>query len=134
MQRGDHIKIFRLRKPALPYSHHGVYVGSGRVIHYTGEVGSKRGACVVETSLEAFLDGQNRDHVQMVGYSGRNSSEVAVCRARSRIGEAEYSLAFQNCEHFATWCVTGTARSKQTRLGAAVLVVVAVLFGKFRVG
>ena len=31
----------------------------------------------------------------------------------SRIGEQDYNLLFNNCEHFATWCKTGRHRSSQ---------------------
>jgi hypothetical protein len=31
----------------------------------------------------------------------------------SRIGEQDYNLLFNNCEHFATWCKTGRHRSGQ---------------------
>lgn len=30
-----------------------------------------------------------------------------VSRAKSRLGEQEYSVVFNNCEHFATWCYNG---------------------------
>ena len=36
-----------------------------------------------------------------------------VARARRRLGYRGYDLIDWNCEHFATWCVTGTAFSKQ---------------------
>ena len=36
-------------------------------------------------------------------------------RACSRLGEHEYDLIFNNCEHFAIWCRTNVAESKQTK-------------------
>ncbi|MBR4621935.1 MAG: lecithin retinol acyltransferase family protein [Ruminococcus sp.] len=39
--------------------------------------------------------------------------EETLARARSRIGENMYSLALNNCEHFAIWCKTGLSRSYQ---------------------
>lgn len=36
-----------------------------------------------------------------------------VERAKSRIGETKYNLAFNNCEHFALWCKTGLKESSQ---------------------
>lgn len=41
------------------------------------------------------------------------SAEETVERAESRLGETAYSLAFNNCEHFAIWCKTGLHESKQ---------------------
>jgi hypothetical protein len=42
------------------------------------------------------------------------SPEAVVFRAESRLGEEEYELIFNNCEHFATWCKTGIHESKQS--------------------
>ena len=41
------------------------------------------------------------------------SAEETVERAKSRLGENKYSLAFNNCEHFALWCKTGLRESSQ---------------------
>jgi len=41
------------------------------------------------------------------------SPEETVKRAFSRVGENKYSLAFNNCEHFAIWCKTGISESHQ---------------------
>ncbi|ESK41255.1 hypothetical protein P256_00244 [Acinetobacter nectaris CIP 110549] len=52
--------------------------------------------------------------------SGRNVSDYKIYspkevveRARSRLGEKNYSLLTNNCEHFAVWCKTGVKGSKQ---------------------
>ena len=39
--------------------------------------------------------------------------EETVIRARERIGETQYSLWTNNCEHFANWCKTGISESHQ---------------------
>ncbi|MCQ2417040.1 MAG: lecithin retinol acyltransferase family protein [Oscillospiraceae bacterium] len=39
--------------------------------------------------------------------------EETVARARSRIGETDYNLLTNNCEHFAIWCKTGVNESIQ---------------------
>lgn len=41
------------------------------------------------------------------------SPEETVRRAKSRMGENEYNLVFNNCEHFAIWCKTGISESHQ---------------------
>ncbi len=41
------------------------------------------------------------------------SAHETVERAKSRVGEDEYSLIFNNCEHFALWCKTGLRESSQ---------------------
>jgi len=37
----------------------------------------------------------------------------AAQRAESKIGHRAYSLLWNNCEHFASWCGTGTAGRRQ---------------------
>ncbi len=39
--------------------------------------------------------------------------EETVERAKSRLGENEYDIALNNCEHFAFWCKTGLSDSHQ---------------------
>ncbi|MCE9979674.1 MULTISPECIES: lecithin retinol acyltransferase family protein [Leclercia] len=41
------------------------------------------------------------------------SPDEVVERARKEIGEQQYSLLFNNCEHFAVWCKTGLLESEQ---------------------
>lgn len=41
------------------------------------------------------------------------SPDETIERARSRLGENKYNLAFNNCEHFAIWCKTGISESHQ---------------------
>lgn len=103
------------------YTHHGIYVGDGQVISYLLETG------VTKYSLEEFAEG---DRVTIIEHSAEQSfpPEQIVARAEGRRGENNYSLPFNNCEHFANWCVTGNAYSDQVReialtavLGAAAL-------------
>ncbi len=41
------------------------------------------------------------------------SPEETVARAESRLGERNYNIATNNCEHFAIWCKTGVSESTQ---------------------
>ncbi len=41
------------------------------------------------------------------------SPDAIVARARSRLGERNFNLWLNNCEHFASWCVTGISSSEQ---------------------
>lgn len=43
------------------------------------------------------------------------SPEETILRARLRMGEKEYNLINNNCEHFAIWCKTGVEESDQVR-------------------
>lgn len=44
------------------------------------------------------------------------SPEETVARAKSRLGEENYNLAGNNCEHFALWCKTGVQESHQVNM------------------
>ena len=90
------------------YTHHGIYVGDGQVISYLLETG------VTKYSLEEFAEG---DRVTIIEHSAEQSfpPEQIVARAEGRKGENNYSLPFNNCEHFANWCVTGNAHSEQVQ-------------------
>ena len=41
------------------------------------------------------------------------SPSETIKRARSRLGESNYNLITNNCEHFAIWCKTGIEESHQ---------------------
>lgn len=41
------------------------------------------------------------------------SPTETIERAKSRLGETEYNLPFNNCEHFSIWCKTGVSESHQ---------------------
>ncbi|CAM2167702.1 Lecithin retinol acyltransferase family protein [Paraburkholderia sacchari] len=95
------------------YSHHGIYVGAGRVVHYAGLCTSLHRGPIEEVPLERFAAGHEVSVVAhpFAAYAGR----AAVARARSRLGEDHYRLLTNNCEHFCTWCVDGKGRSEQVR-------------------
>lgn len=43
------------------------------------------------------------------------STDETIRRAGSRIGEENYNLITNNCEHFAMWCKTGVSESSQVK-------------------
>lgn len=49
------------------------------------------------------------------------SPEETIQRARRRLGERKYNLAFNNCEHFAIWCKTGVHESHQVEAVLGIL-------------
>jgi hypothetical protein len=97
--------------PRLGYVHHGVYVGGGTIVHYGGFLYHWRRGPVEEISLTRFAQG----YPIWVRPSGPNSRqcEEIVRRARSRLGENQYRLLSNNCEHFSEWCVNGVHHSPQ---------------------
>jgi hypothetical protein len=92
------------------YTHHGIYSGVGRVVHYAGLSRGLRRGPVEEISLSRFAAGHRVSVMSDLApkFEGR---EVAR-RARSRIGEANYRLFTNNCEHFCEWCLQGQHRSQ----------------------
>jgi hypothetical protein len=93
------------------YNHHGVYVGSGLVVHYSGLSGFWQCGPVEEVPLSRFVNGHPVrvvDHVE-----SQYSPDEIVRRARSRLGENDYRLLTNNCEHFCNWCLSGVSHSAQ---------------------
>ena len=97
--------------PRRGYAHHGIYVGSGRVVQYGGLSWGLRPGPVEEVSLEQFSQGR-AVWVRDVESHWFDPHEV-VRRARLRLGEDRYSVLTNNCEHFCEWCVRGQHRSYQ---------------------
>jgi hypothetical protein len=93
------------------YLHHGIYVGGGRVVHYSGSSRSWRGGPVEEVSVEEFAGGRSMSIKPSV--NARFSGTEIVRRARSRLGEDRYRLTSNNCEHFCEWCIHDRPRSEQ---------------------
>ncbi len=99
-----------LVSPRLLYTHHGIYVGNGRVIHYAGFSRGLRRGPVEETSLERFAHG----HEVRIRRDARlfYHSEI-ITRARSRLGESSYRVLSNNCEHFCAWVMRNERSSPQ---------------------
>lgn len=95
------------------YTHHGIYVGHGQVIHYGGFHLCAMRRPVESVPLHRFAAGRTIN-VQVEPDAVFTGSAAAE-RARSRLGENRYRLLSNNCEHFCTWCVLGVARSDQVR-------------------
>lgn len=93
------------------YTHHGIYVGNGRVVHYAGLARSWRPGPVEEISLAQFACGRSI-LVRVCKNPQFDPSEVVI-RARSRLGENCYRVLTNNCEHFCEWCLRGRNRSSQ---------------------
>lgn len=88
------------------YYHYGIYIGSDMVI----EFGTKRDVLstlakdikVKESTVKEFLSGGN---LEVASYTllekiKKNSPEKIVSNAKAKIGEGNYNLVSNNCEHF----------------------------------
>ncbi|MFC8664309.1 lecithin retinol acyltransferase family protein [Streptomyces sp. NPDC057199] len=106
MARGDHYEVIR-----FGYRHHGIDIGDGTVVHFTGEPLRKSQATVQRTSWDDFARGD--PHV-VVTYDGWTWTPDHVClRALRMVGVTGYQLMRNNCEHFASFCKAGSWRSLQ---------------------
>ena len=101
MAAADHLRVPRQHGLFL---HHGIDLGDGSVAHYLA------GREILRSPLEEFSRGQE---VSVVSHDQASPAGVTLRRAMSRIGEQNYNLLFNNCEHFANWCKTGRHRSGQ---------------------
>lgn len=95
----------------LGYTHHGLYAGAGKVVHYAGLSRSLRRGPVDEVTLTEFAQEQPVWIQQSPG--AKFPGAHAVQRAYSRLGEDRYRLMSNNCEHFCMWCLYGESRSDQ---------------------
>ncbi|MEM6614664.1 MAG: lecithin retinol acyltransferase family protein [Cyanobacteria bacterium P01_C01_bin.72] len=110
MAKGDCIYVYRnFGKLKGVYKHYGIDCGDGTVIHY------RKPSEVVEQTFYATFSQGNPTYVAEYTEGFGYIPDVVVARARSRLGEKDYNLLTNNCEHFACWCKTGISDSKQIR-------------------
>lgn len=119
--------ILRAKSPGISPDHYGIAGdirpdGTQEIVHSRPPWG------VHVTSLQEFAQGR------LIEFRCPYSPEHAYAfseRAYSQVGQP-FNLLFANCEHFATWVVTGTPQSRQLSnyvwglcFGAALLSAVA---------
>lgn len=119
-----------LETPRHTCTHHGIYVGDGKVIHYAGFSRSWRAGPVEEVDVIEFAFGHPLRVVAQP--HARYSAQQIVQRARSRLGEHAFHLLRNNCEHFCNWCISGHHRSEQVeRFGTAASLILRSKIAKF---
>jgi hypothetical protein len=97
--------------PRICYTHHGIYIGNQQVIHLTSA------NTIEEASLSEFTDG-NGYSIQK--FHSKFSRQEIIARAKSRLGDSDYNVIFNNCEHFCNWCIYDKPISHQVRTHAAL--------------
>ena len=110
---GSHITT-----PRRGYLHHGIYVGGGNVVHYSGSSRGLYAGPVEEIPLDRFARGRPI-WVEVHTFIRFDPGEV-IQRARSRVGENHYRVFSNNCEHFCEWCLHGEQRSYQVEACKAI--------------
>ena len=109
-----------IRVQAGSIHHYGVYVSPDEVIQFglapilrQGQM--DRDVTVVSSDLTIFQGGSA---IQTAVFDPEETAThstpaEAVATARRRIGEGNYHIIYNNCEHFAYECVTGKKYSEQ---------------------
>lgn len=100
------------------YEHYGIYIGVGKVIHFSASSGAETNANeadIIETSLSFFWKDSDRICVLADLENKPLPAEEIVQRAKSKLGKCKgsYDLVHNNCEHFAYWCRYGEKKSVQ---------------------
>lgn len=133
-RRGDVLQV-----PRSIFIHYGIYLGGSKVVHMIPDIlpvltndrklissviTNKRlilgciyrRATVRVDTLENFAYGAKVEVSRM--YKKKNAqafrNEDVARRAEKLVGETPYSLLWNNCEHFVTYCRYGSAKSRQT--------------------
>jgi hypothetical protein len=111
MARGDQIYVMRpFAGMQGVYEHHGIDCGDGTVIHYRKPDNDR--ATISRVTMASF---SRSDRIHLKRYRTGFIADAVIHRAESRLGEQQYDLFTNNCEHFATWCKTGHSESAQLR-------------------
>ena len=110
---GDHIRVAYRN-----YYHHGIYIGDEKVVEF-GEASAvlkpANEVVVHITSIDLFAQGQ---FIEVRQYDRKekkkkNIPSKIIESALSKIGEGGYNFIYNNCEHFANFCVFNEKFSTQ---------------------
>ena len=100
------------------YTHHGIGIGEGCVIHYSGLADGIESGPICKATLGEFSGGEK---IIIKSHPGRKYfGQESVERANSRLGEDAYTVCGNNCEHFVEWCIEGKHQSNQVDDGVKV--------------
>lgn len=110
---GDHIRV-----STNGYYHHGIYIGNDEVIQFGHPFDMYQDHSlikVIKSDIQDFLRG---GFLEVRQYSKKElkkkfDNEKVIEIAMSKLGEGDYNLLYNNCEHFANFCVFGIKESKQ---------------------
>ncbi|KAG7385281.1 hypothetical protein PHYPSEUDO_001655 [Phytophthora pseudosyringae] len=143
LRPGDHVCIWDYSRWPISYQHHGIVWASGataadvRVCHVwsplEGFQEAQADSCFRISALEEFLDNRKQKHLRLVEYHTSGLREVlsrwgevhlskadlpevvlARCKFLLGLGQGDFNIFTQNCEHAAHWCMTGEQWCKQT--------------------
>lgn len=98
--------------------HHGIYIGDNKVVQFGLPMSiyqDPNTIKIIESPIEDFLNGgflEVRIYDKKEKKSKNKDSDI-VKIALSKVGEGNYNLLTNNCEHFANYCVFGKKTSSQ---------------------
>ncbi len=117
MYKGQHIYI---KKAYGSYTHHALGIGDNKVIHYSGLANNDVSVpgVIEEICLEEFAQ-EKEIHIKPHP-KRKHSIDEAIIRASLRLGEAQYHVLHNNCEHFVEWCISGKHKSSQSQRGKLI--------------
>lgn len=123
---GEHLWVQR----PYGYEHHAVSVGHGMVVHFTkvlGPFNPKQDPSIIEcTTVEDFAQG---GEVRVRPHPDALPTNEILRRAYEKLGQSGWRLFSNNCEHFATWCITNRHDSEQVRRGVSAALKYTVVAG-----
>ena len=113
---GQHLIVKRARGS---YTHHGLGIGRGKVVHYSGLANDFITKGIAEVvDIMQFSKGAE---IKIKPHPNRKYSiEESILRANLRMNETRYHVVDNNCEHFVAWCITGRHRSPQSIRGKLI--------------
>uniref|UniRef100_A0A8D0EFY9 Lecithin retinol acyltransferase n=1 Tax=Strix occidentalis caurina TaxID=311401 RepID=A0A8D0EFY9_STROC len=99
-QRGDLLEV-----PRTLFIHFGIYLGENRVAHLMPDILPR----IRVDTVEDFAYGGSIlvNHMDRLFEDQVLGSEEAARRAEKLVGATAYSLLWNNCEHFVTYCRYG---------------------------
>ncbi|MDZ7966060.1 MAG: lecithin retinol acyltransferase family protein [Nostoc sp. DedSLP03] len=109
MAQGDHIYCNIYQNGKSLY-HHGIDCGNDTVIHYQKNYKQEKDGIILWVSMTEFA--KNRK-IYIKKYEQCDPPIVVFLRAKRRLGEKNYNIFYNNCEHFAHYCKTGEPSSPQ---------------------
>lgn len=93
-----------------------------RVIHNNGTTITEEVVCFSSYDVVEKIE-----YVKLPESATKYSPDEAIKRARSRVGETDYNVVSNNCEHFVNWAKTGIPQSNQVDSAVRTTVTVGVL-------
>ena len=103
---GDHIKT-----KIDSVFHHGVYVSNDEVIHFCSNEQFSILSNDLEVKATTIAQFANGNRIEKVECKNRFNSQKSINIARAKIGNSDYDIIFNNCEHFVNSCITGKKES-----------------------